>query len=91
MLLEPIFEADFHDCSHGFRQGRSTTTALRDVVCSYSGISWMGLPLSLNLTWDYRVAGFALALTLLTVVVVGLVVADGDRVRPGSGAGGFAA
>ncbi len=41
MLLEPIFEADFHDCSHGFRQGRSTITALRDVVCSYSGISWI--------------------------------------------------
>jgi RNA-directed DNA polymerase len=41
MLLEPIFEADFYRCSHGFRQGRSTITALRDVVCSYSGISWI--------------------------------------------------
>jgi RNA-directed DNA polymerase len=41
MLLEPIFEADFYDCSHGFRQGRSTITALRDVVRSYSGISWI--------------------------------------------------
>jgi predicted permease len=40
-------------------------------------MSWLlppiGLPLSLNLAWDYRVPGFALALTLLTVVAVGLV------------------
>jgi RNA-directed DNA polymerase len=42
MLLEPIFEADFHICSHGFRQGRSTHTALRDVARGYSaGISWI--------------------------------------------------
>ncbi len=33
----------------------------------------IGLPLGLNLAWDYRVPGFALALTLLTVVAVGLV------------------
>jgi predicted permease len=32
----------------------------------------MGLPINLNLAWDYRVPGFALALTLLTVVAVGL-------------------
>jgi predicted permease len=31
-----------------------------------------GDPVSLNLAWDYRVAGFALALTLLTVLAVGL-------------------
>jgi predicted permease len=40
-------------------------------------MSWllppMGLPLSLNLAWDYRVPGFALALTLVTVIAVGLV------------------
>lgn len=41
MLLEPIFEADFYDCSHGFRQGKSTITALRDVASSYNGISWI--------------------------------------------------
>jgi RNA-directed DNA polymerase len=41
MLLEPIFEADFYNCSHGFRQGKSTITALRDVARSYSGISWI--------------------------------------------------
>jgi len=32
----------------------------------------LGLPLSLNLEWDYRVPGFALTLALLTVVAVGL-------------------
>jgi group II intron reverse transcriptase/maturase len=41
MLLEPIFEADFYPCSHGFRGGRSTITALRDVARSYNGISWI--------------------------------------------------
>jgi putative ABC transport system permease protein len=33
----------------------------------------IGLPLSFNIDWDYRVSGFALALTLLTVIAVGLV------------------
>jgi putative ABC transport system permease protein len=33
----------------------------------------MGLPVSLNLEWDYRVPCFTLALTLLVVVAVGLV------------------
>jgi hypothetical protein len=28
MLLEPIFEQDFHDCSYGFRPGRSTHQAI---------------------------------------------------------------
>jgi RNA-directed DNA polymerase len=28
LILEPIFEADFQDCSYGFRPGRSTTQAL---------------------------------------------------------------
>lgn len=41
MLLEPIFEADFLSCSHGFRQGRSTHTALRDVAIGYSSTSWI--------------------------------------------------
>ncbi len=41
MLLEPIFGADFHDCSHGFRQGRSTITALRDVAVHYPHSSWI--------------------------------------------------
>ena len=29
LILEPIFEADFMDCSHGFRPGRSAHDALR--------------------------------------------------------------
>jgi group II intron reverse transcriptase/maturase len=28
MLLEPLYEQDFHDCSHGFRPGRSAHGAL---------------------------------------------------------------
>jgi RNA-directed DNA polymerase len=28
MLLEPIYEQDFHDCSYGFRRGRSAHQAL---------------------------------------------------------------
>jgi len=28
IIIEPIFEADFHDCSHGFRPRRSATNAL---------------------------------------------------------------
>jgi RNA-directed DNA polymerase len=31
LILEPIFEADFHDCSHGFRPGRSAHDALRAI------------------------------------------------------------
>jgi predicted permease len=43
----------------------------------------MGLPLSLNLAWDYRAPCFALALTLATVVAVGLVPAlRGTKIDP---------
>jgi RNA-directed DNA polymerase len=31
LVLEPIFEADFLDCSHGFRPGRSAHGALREI------------------------------------------------------------
>lgn len=31
LILEPIFEADFKDCSHGFRPGRSAHDALRAI------------------------------------------------------------
>jgi RNA-directed DNA polymerase len=41
MLLEPIFEANFRNCSHGFRPKRSTHTALRGVANSYPMISWV--------------------------------------------------
>ncbi len=41
MVLEPIFEADFLPCSHGFRQGHSPHTALRDVARMYPRVSWV--------------------------------------------------
>lgn len=31
LIIEPIFEADFVDCSHGFRPGRSAHDALKSV------------------------------------------------------------
>lgn len=31
LMLEPIFEADFQDCSHGYRPGRSAHDALRQI------------------------------------------------------------
>lgn len=31
LILEPIFEADFRDCSHGYRPGHSAKQALRQV------------------------------------------------------------
>jgi group II intron reverse transcriptase/maturase len=40
MLLEPIFEADFCTCSHGFRRHRSTHTALRDVARRFPRTTW---------------------------------------------------
>jgi group II intron reverse transcriptase/maturase len=39
MLLEPLYEQDFLDCSYGFRPGRSAHQALRDVQ---SGLWKMG-------------------------------------------------
>jgi RNA-directed DNA polymerase len=32
LILEPIFEADFEECSHGFRPGRSAHDALRIIL-----------------------------------------------------------
>ena len=40
MLMEPIFEADFYNCSHGFRRNRSTHTALRDVARVFPRSTW---------------------------------------------------
>jgi group II intron reverse transcriptase/maturase len=40
MLMEPIFEADFYNCSHGFRRNRSTHTALRDVARMFPRTTW---------------------------------------------------
>jgi RNA-directed DNA polymerase len=35
LILEPIFEADFLDCSHGFRPGRSATGALESIRMAF--------------------------------------------------------
>jgi len=43
MLLEAIYEQDFHDCSYGFRPGRSSHAALHEVRerCMQEGIGWI--------------------------------------------------
>ncbi len=43
MLLEPIYEQDFLDCSYGFRPGRSAHGALQALwsQCSIGGIKWL--------------------------------------------------
>ena len=43
MLLEPIYEQDFLDCSYGFRPGRSTHGALDTLwsQCMKDGITWI--------------------------------------------------
>jgi group II intron reverse transcriptase/maturase len=37
LILEPIFEVDFQDCSYGFRPGRSATQALEAIRVRSSG------------------------------------------------------
>jgi len=37
LILEPIFEADFEDCSYGFRPGRSAHDALREILSHLQG------------------------------------------------------
>jgi RNA-directed DNA polymerase len=37
LILEPIFEADFEDCSYGFRPGRSAHDALRQILTHLKG------------------------------------------------------
>jgi len=43
MLLEPIYEQDFHDCSYGFRPGRSAHQALENLWTQtmQSGGGWI--------------------------------------------------
>jgi RNA-directed DNA polymerase len=42
MILEALYEPVFHDCSHGFRRGRSTITALLKVKQAYrAGTTWI--------------------------------------------------
>jgi RNA-directed DNA polymerase len=42
LILEAIYEPIFRKCSHGFRAGHSTITALRQVASAYrSGTKWI--------------------------------------------------
>lgn len=41
MILEPIWEQDFRDCSHGFRPGRSCHTALNRVAKRFARSTWI--------------------------------------------------
>lgn len=42
LILEALYEPLFRDCSHGFRPGRSTITALRSVATAYrAGATWI--------------------------------------------------
>jgi RNA-directed DNA polymerase len=50
LILEPIFEADFEDCSHGFRPGRSAHDAL--------GIIWQHLKQGQTAVYDADLAGY---------------------------------
>lgn len=40
LVLEAIYNPLFHDCSHGFRPGRSTHTALRHLFTNAKGSTW---------------------------------------------------
>ena len=37
LVIEPIFEADFHDCSYGFRPGRNAQMAVERVAAEIKG------------------------------------------------------
>jgi RNA-directed DNA polymerase len=42
LILEALYEPLFRNCSHGFRPGRSTITALRPVATAYrAGATWI--------------------------------------------------
>jgi len=50
LILEPIFEADFEDCSYGFRPGRSAHAALRQILQHLKG--------GLTAVYDADLAGY---------------------------------
>jgi RNA-directed DNA polymerase len=50
LILEPIFEADFEDCSYGFRPGRSAHQALRAIQ--------QHLPAGYRAVYDADLAGY---------------------------------
>ena len=37
LIIEPIFEADFHDCSYGFRPGRNAQQAVERIAAEIKG------------------------------------------------------
>ena len=37
LVIEPIFEADFHDCSYGFRPGRNAQMAVEKIAAEIKG------------------------------------------------------
>ena len=37
LVIEPIFEADFHDCSYGFRPGRNAQMAVEKIAAEING------------------------------------------------------
>jgi group II intron reverse transcriptase/maturase len=41
MMIEPIWEQDFRNCSHGFRPNRSCHTALRAVAIRFPRSTWV--------------------------------------------------
>jgi group II intron reverse transcriptase/maturase len=41
LILEAIYEPNFHDNSHGFRPGRSCHTALESLRRNWIGVKWM--------------------------------------------------
>jgi len=41
LLLEAYYEPRFSGRSHGFRKGRGCHTALREIQCSWTGITWV--------------------------------------------------
>lgn len=41
MLLEPIYEEEFRNCSHGFRPKRSGITALKEVALRFPRSTWI--------------------------------------------------
>jgi group II intron reverse transcriptase/maturase len=41
IILEQIYEPIFHDCSHGFRPGRSPHTALEHMKQEWTAVKWL--------------------------------------------------
>lgn len=41
LLIEPYFESQFRDISHGFRPGRSCHTALRELRGKWTSMTWL--------------------------------------------------